>query len=213
MSDADAAAQALAEAVREQMYARDHAARALGITVEAIGPGFARCRMVVRQDMVNGHGTCHGGLTFTLADAAFAYACNACNRATVAQGAQISFIAPARLGEVLTASAQEQSRAGPHRDLRRHGRQARRHGGRAVPRHLLRDPRRGGRGGRGRGVGSEHGHAPARASRARPDRDRLARRDRGLAARAAHGDAAPRRLSGSRTIGRRSSRRASIRTI
>jgi acyl-CoA thioesterase len=104
--------QQLAETVREQMYARDHAAKALGITVEAIGPGFARCRMVVRQDMVNGHGTCHGGLTFTLADAAFAYACNACNRATVAQGAQISFIAPARVGEVLTASAQERSRAG-----------------------------------------------------------------------------------------------------
>jgi acyl-CoA thioesterase len=104
--------QQLAEAVREQMYARDHTAKALGITVEEIGPGFARCRMVVRQDMVNGHGTCHGGLTFTLADAAFAYACNACNRATVAQGAQISFIAPARVGEVLTASAQEQSRAG-----------------------------------------------------------------------------------------------------
>ena len=50
------------------MYARDHAAQALGITVEAIGPGFARCRMAVRQDMVNGHDTCHGGLTFTLAD-------------------------------------------------------------------------------------------------------------------------------------------------
>jgi acyl-CoA thioesterase len=111
MNDA-APAQALAEAVRAQMYARDHAAQALGITVEAIGPGFARCRMVVRQDMVNGHATCHGGLTFTLADAAFAYACNACNRATVAQGAQISFIAPARLGEVLVASAHEQSRAG-----------------------------------------------------------------------------------------------------
>ncbi len=104
--------QRLAEAVREAMYARDHTARALGITVEAIGPGFARCRMAVRQDMVNGHGSCHGGLTFTLADTAFAYACNACNRATVAQGAQISFIAPARQGDVLTASATEQSRAG-----------------------------------------------------------------------------------------------------
>ena len=112
MNDAIPGAQALADAVREQMYARDHAAQALGITVEAIGPGFARCRMAVRQDMVNGHATCHGGITFTLADAAFAYACNACNRATVAQGAQISFIAPARLGEVLIASAREQSRAG-----------------------------------------------------------------------------------------------------
>jgi acyl-CoA thioesterase len=112
VNEAGPGAQALAEAVREHMYARDHAAQALGITVEAIGPGFARCRMVVRQEMVNGHATCHGGLTFTLADAAFAYACNACNRATVAQGAQISFVAPARLGEVLIASAREQSRSG-----------------------------------------------------------------------------------------------------
>ena len=104
--------QGIADAVRTGMYERDRAAQALGITVEAIGPGFARCRMAVRQDMVNGHATCHGGITFTLADAAFAYACNACNRATVAQGAQITFIAPARLGEVLIASAREQSRSG-----------------------------------------------------------------------------------------------------
>jgi acyl-CoA thioesterase len=112
VDDAAATAQRLAEAVRERMYARDHTARALGIVVEAIGPGVARCRMSVRQDMVNGHATCHGGITFTLADTAFAYACNACNRTTVAQGAQISFIAPARLGEVLIASAREQSRSG-----------------------------------------------------------------------------------------------------
>ncbi len=104
--------QRLAEAVRDGMYARDHGARALGITVEAVGPGFARCRMAVRQDMVNGHDTCHGGLTFTLADCAFAYACNACNRATVALAAQISFLAPARLGDVLIATAREQSRTG-----------------------------------------------------------------------------------------------------
>ena len=112
MNDAAPGAQALAEAVREHMYARDHAAQAHGIAVEAIGFGVARCRMVVRQDMVNGHATCHGGVTFTLADTAFAYACNACNRATVAQGAEISFIAPARLGEVLIASARERSRSG-----------------------------------------------------------------------------------------------------
>jgi acyl-CoA thioesterase len=112
MDDAAPGAQALAEAVREHMYARDHTAKALGIAVEAIGTGFARCRMAVRLDMVNGHGTCHGGLTFTLADAAFAYACNACNRATVALDAQISFTAPARLGDVLIASAREQSRSG-----------------------------------------------------------------------------------------------------
>ncbi len=104
--------QRLAEAVRDGMYASDHAARALGITVEAVGPGFARCRMAVRQDMLNGHDTCHGGITFTLADCAFAYACNACNRTTVALGAQISFLAPARAGDVLIATAREQSRAG-----------------------------------------------------------------------------------------------------
>jgi acyl-CoA thioesterase len=109
---AERAEQRLAEAVRDGMYGRDHAAQALGITVEAVGPGFARCRMAVRQDMVNGHDTCHGGLTFTLADAAFAYACNACNRATVALGAEISFLAPARLGDVLTATARERRRAG-----------------------------------------------------------------------------------------------------
>jgi acyl-CoA thioesterase len=68
--------------------------------------------MPVREDMVQGHATCHGGLTFTLADTAFAYACNAYDRVTVAQGAQISFIAPARFGDVLLAIAREQSRAG-----------------------------------------------------------------------------------------------------
>jgi acyl-CoA thioesterase len=104
--------QATAEAVRAQMYRRDRAAQALGITVEAIAPGSATCRMAVRDDMLNGHATCHGGLIFTLADTAFAYACNAGNRATVALSCQVTFIAPARQGDVLTASAREQSRTG-----------------------------------------------------------------------------------------------------
>jgi acyl-CoA thioesterase len=104
--------QSIAEAVRAGMYARDRAAQALGITVEAIGPGFARCRMAVRDDMVQGHATGHGGLTFTLADTAFAYACNAYNRATVALGAEIAFLAPAHAGQVLSATARERSRAG-----------------------------------------------------------------------------------------------------
>ena len=112
MTDRAAPDQRLAEAARDGMYARDHAARALGITVEAVGPGFARCRMSVRPDMLNGHATCHGGFIFTLADDAFAYACNACNRATVALGAQISFLAPARRDDVLIATAREQSRSG-----------------------------------------------------------------------------------------------------
>jgi acyl-CoA thioesterase len=105
-------AQPVAEAARDAMYARDRAAQALGITVAEIGPGSASCRMTVREDMLNGHGTCHGGLTFVLADTAFAYACNACNRATVALGAQITFLAPARLGDELIATASERSRSG-----------------------------------------------------------------------------------------------------
>jgi acyl-CoA thioesterase len=104
--------QATAEAVRAEMYRRDRAAQALGITVEAIAVGGATCRMAVRDDMLNGHATCHGGLIFTLADTAFAYACNAGNRATVALSCQVTFIAPARQGDVLTASAREQSRTG-----------------------------------------------------------------------------------------------------
>jgi acyl-CoA thioesterase len=104
--------QTIAEAVRTQMYGRDRAAQALGITVEAIGPGSAVCRMGVRDDMLNGHATCHGGLIFTLADTAFAYACNAGNRATVALTCHVTFIAPALAGDVLHASAREQSRTG-----------------------------------------------------------------------------------------------------
>jgi acyl-CoA thioesterase len=104
--------QATAEAVRDQMYGRDRAAQALGITVEASAPGTASCKMVVRQDMLNGHATCHGGLIFTLADTAFAYACNAGNRATVALSCQVTFIAPAHEGDLLIATAREQSRGG-----------------------------------------------------------------------------------------------------
>jgi acyl-CoA thioesterase len=104
--------QVLAAAVREGMYARDRAAQALGIAVDAIESGAAVCRMTVRDDMVQGHGTCHGGIVFTLADTAFAYACNACNRVTVALGAEITFVAPARAGDVLIATARERSRSG-----------------------------------------------------------------------------------------------------
>ena len=104
--------QTIAGAVYEGMYARDRAAHALGIAVEALDPGAAVCRMRVREDMVQGHGTCHGGIVFTLADTAFAYACNAYNRATVALTAEIAFLAPAGVGEVLIATARERSRAG-----------------------------------------------------------------------------------------------------
>lgn len=99
--------QQVAEAARDAMYSRDHAARALGIQVTAIGPGHATCTMTVRQDMVNGHDILHGGLCFTLADTCFAYACNSHNRVTVAQSASVTFCAPGKLGDVLTAEGKE----------------------------------------------------------------------------------------------------------
>lgn len=101
-----------AERVRTAMLATDHATRALGIAITAIGPGHATARMTVRQDMLNGHQTCHGGLLSTLADSAFAFACNAYNEVTVASGFSVDFIAPGRLGDVLTARCTEQSRSG-----------------------------------------------------------------------------------------------------
>lgn len=108
MSDPDA--EDCSMAVKEAMYARDHASQGLGIQVDEIALGFSRCSMTVREDMINGHNTCHGGFIFTLADSAFAFACNACNKATVALGAQITFTAPARLGDMLIATAIEQNR-------------------------------------------------------------------------------------------------------
>ena len=77
-----------------------------------VGPGRAVLRMTVRDDMVNGHAIGHGGLTFTLADSAFAFACNSYDRRTVAAGAEIRFLAPTRLGDVLVATAVERSREG-----------------------------------------------------------------------------------------------------
>ena len=105
-------AQLLAEATRDAMYSRDRAAQALGIQIQAIRPGFAVLSMKVRGDMVNGHHICHGGMIFTLADTAFAYACNSHNKNTVASACNIDFLAPGREGAVLTAEAQEQSLSG-----------------------------------------------------------------------------------------------------
>jgi acyl-CoA thioesterase len=106
----DADGQPSAEEVGERLYAGDQATQALGIELLAIEGGFARCAMRVRPDMLNGHGTCHGGLIFTLADSAFA--CNAANRATVALSAEISFLAPGKPGDRLIAEARERSRGG-----------------------------------------------------------------------------------------------------
>jgi len=107
-----AAAQALAEQVRDAMWVGDHATKMLGITVESIGPGRAVLRMVVRQDMLNGHAICHGGLITTLADSSFAFACNAYNELTVASGFTVDLLAPGRLGDMLTATCTELSKAG-----------------------------------------------------------------------------------------------------
>ena len=103
--------QTQAERVREAMLVNDHATRAMGIEIVAIGPGSATATMTVRRDMLNGHATCHGGFIATLADSAFAFACNAYNEITVASGFDISFVAPGREGDVLTATASEVSRS------------------------------------------------------------------------------------------------------
>jgi len=105
-------AQALAERVAAGMYARDRASQAMGMQIGAIGPGYAELTMAVRADMLNGHAICHGGFIFTLADSAFAFACNSYNLTTVASGCAIDFVAPAREGDVLAAMARERSVSG-----------------------------------------------------------------------------------------------------
>jgi acyl-CoA thioesterase len=104
--------QALAELAGKTMYERDPASQALGMTLDAIRPGYARMRMQVREDMLNGHGTCHGGFIFTLADSAFAFACNSHNLNAVGAGCTIDYLAPGRAGDVLVAEAVEQALAG-----------------------------------------------------------------------------------------------------
>ena len=104
--------QAVAEAVRDAIWRDDRATRALGIQVVAVGPGSATLTMTVREDMINGHDICHGGLIATLADSAFAYACNAYNEVTVASGFDIDLTAAARCGDLLTAVATEVARPG-----------------------------------------------------------------------------------------------------
>jgi acyl-CoA thioesterase len=104
--------QLIAEAARDAMWARDRASQALGMQVLEIGPGRAVLRMTVRPEMCNGHLVCHGGMIFSLADSAFAFACNSHNRVTVANNCVITFVAPAREGDMLTAEAVERHRGG-----------------------------------------------------------------------------------------------------
>jgi len=94
------------------MFAADTASRAAGIELVHLGGGAAEVRMTVRPDMANGHGIAHGGYVFLLADTAFACACNEPGSVTVAAGADITFLAPARAGDVLTAVAALRTRRG-----------------------------------------------------------------------------------------------------
>ncbi|MEO1158892.1 MAG: hydroxyphenylacetyl-CoA thioesterase PaaI [Pseudomonadota bacterium] len=101
-----------ARACADALWATDNASQALGMQLISVSPGNAELSMTVRPDMTNGHGTCHGGFIFTLADSAFAFACNTYDERTVAQHAQITFISPAQAGDRLVATAVERSRTG-----------------------------------------------------------------------------------------------------
>jgi acyl-CoA thioesterase len=102
----------LAQACADKMWADDRASQQLGMTLDAVTAGAATLSMTIRDDMVNGHGNAHGGFIFSLADSAFAFACNSRNERAVAQACDIVFAAPARLGERLVATATERHRFG-----------------------------------------------------------------------------------------------------
>jgi acyl-CoA thioesterase len=102
----------LAQACADVMWADDRAAQELGMELTEVGPGHAKMGMTITETMVNGHGICHGGYIFALADTAFAYACNTYGDRVVASHCSITYVRPGQLGERLTAVAQERARAG-----------------------------------------------------------------------------------------------------
>ena len=102
----------VAQASADAMWAEDKASRAMGMKVEKVGPGLAVLSMSVGDNMVNGHGFCHGGYIFTLADSTFALVCNSGGALTVAAGADITFITPARLGDRLVAEGRTRAAYG-----------------------------------------------------------------------------------------------------
>jgi len=102
----------LARACADAMWAQDNASQGLGMERLKIAAGHAVLAMTVGPQMVNGHGIAHGGFIFTLADSAFAFACNTYNERTVAAHCQISFIRAGKLGDRLVATAREISRSG-----------------------------------------------------------------------------------------------------
>ena len=103
--------QALAQACASAMWADDRASQGLGMRLEAIAPGEAAVSMQVRDDMTNGHGICHGGFIFALADSAFAFACNSHGPRAVAQHCAVTFLKPGAGGQRLTAHAAERARS------------------------------------------------------------------------------------------------------
>ncbi|MEO9612471.1 MAG: hydroxyphenylacetyl-CoA thioesterase PaaI [Nitratireductor sp.] len=105
-------AEEIARRSADAMWARDDASKWLGASLDAVGPGTARLSMTVEKHHTNGHDICHGGYIFTLADSAFAFACNSYNTLVVAQHNAITFIAPGRLGDRLVADAREIARFG-----------------------------------------------------------------------------------------------------
>lgn len=102
----------LAQACADLMWADDRAAQALGIEIRSVAAGRATLALRIGPDMANGHGMCHGGYIFTLADTAFAYGCNSRNDRAVANHCSITFVAPAKVGAVLTAVCEERQRRG-----------------------------------------------------------------------------------------------------
>tara|TARA_R110002126_G_C10490973_1_gene504714 strand:+ start:119628 stop:120092 length:465 start_codon:yes stop_codon:yes gene_type:complete len=102
----------IAKASAAAMWAGDNACRHLQMELVDVSAGRAQLSMEVQDFMTNGHGMCHGGYMFTLADSAFAYACNSYNQNAVAQHCSVTFLAPVKCGEVLTATAREVSRTG-----------------------------------------------------------------------------------------------------
>ena len=105
-------AEAIARTVAETMYRKDMASSSIGITPKEICPGHAVMTLRITEAMLNSHGMCHGGYIFMLADSTFAYACNSYNQNTVAAAAQINFLRPVVLNELLTATATEISKTG-----------------------------------------------------------------------------------------------------
>ena len=102
----------LARACVDAMYSRDVASKSIGITIAEVREGFTRLNMPITAEMLNGHGICHGGFIFTLADTAFACACNTRNDSNLAQKCSIEYKRPARNGDRLTANAEQLSQDG-----------------------------------------------------------------------------------------------------